>query len=82
MLDRAALQDRILITHDRNTMTEYFRRRIGSGDSSPGLLVVSQFAPFGPVVESLCLIWADENPAQWLDRIHRLPSLRVRVFAR
>ena len=33
LLDLAAQQDRILITHDRNTMTRFFMERVAEGKS-------------------------------------------------
>src|SRR5437762_1173087 len=38
LLEIAAEQGRILITHDRNTMPGYLRDRLAAGKSSPGLL--------------------------------------------
>jgi predicted nuclease of predicted toxin-antitoxin system len=34
LLDLAAQQDRILITHDRNTMTRFFMERVAAGKST------------------------------------------------
>jgi hypothetical protein len=53
VLEIAASQGRILITHDRRTMLYHFRNLLEEGKSSPGLFLVSQFAPLGPVVEAL-----------------------------
>ena len=38
VLEMAAAQERILITHDRQTMPEHFRERLAQGKSSPGVL--------------------------------------------
>ncbi len=37
LLELAAQQGRILATHDRQTMTRYFRERLDSRKSTPGL---------------------------------------------
>ena len=58
VLEHAARGGRILISHDRRTMIEHFRRRLQQGKSSPGVFLVSQFAPLGPVVEALVMVWA------------------------
>lgn len=59
LLELAAQQDRIPITHDRNTMTRHFRERLRDGKPSPGILVLShQPNLIGEIVEWLLLIWA------------------------
>lgn len=47
ILERAAVANRVLVSHDRRTMLDHFRNRIAAGKSSPGLLIVSQDAPIG-----------------------------------
>ena len=45
LLDLAALENRVLVSHDRRTMLNHFRNHLATGKSSPGLLVVAQEAP-------------------------------------
>jgi hypothetical protein len=80
VLDLAAREGRILVTHDRNTMPEHFRRRLAVGNGSPGVFLVSQFAPRGPVVEALIAVWSASEPSEWRDHIHHLPSLARHVW--
>jgi hypothetical protein len=82
VLDIAADQGRILVTHDRRTMPTFFRRRLEAGQTSPGLFLVSQFAPLGPVVEVLVMIWAASDEAEWQNQVRHLPSLSRHVFSR
>ena len=82
VLALAAQQGRILITHDRRTMLDHFRARLHRGESSPGVFVVSQFTPLGPVVDVLVTVWAASYPAEWQDQIRHLPSLSRHLFAR
>ena len=82
VLALAAQQGRILITHDRRTMLDHFRERLDRGESSPGVFVVSQSAPLGPVVDVLVTVWAASYPAEWQDQIRHLPSLSRHLFAR
>ena len=56
VLEIAAQQGRILITHDRRTMPGHFRDRLEAGGSSPGVFILSQFEPIGPVVEPLLTV--------------------------
>ena len=58
LLDRTALEGRVLISHDRRTMIVLFRAHLASGKSSPGLLIVSQGAAIGEVDKALVYIWA------------------------
>jgi hypothetical protein len=57
LLERAALANRVLVSHDRRTMINHFRDRLAAGKFSPGLLIVSQGAAIGPVVEAILVIW-------------------------
>jgi hypothetical protein len=82
VLDIAASQGRILITHDRQTMLGHFRRRLEDGKSSPGVFLVSQFAPLGPVVEALVMVWAASEAVEWRNKVHHLPSMSRHVFRR
>jgi Domain of unknown function (DUF5615) len=82
LLERAAVDNRVLLSHDRRTMLNHFRDRLALGKSSPGLLVVSQDAPIGPVVESLVVFWSVSDPAELRDQAYHLPSLIRHVFPR
>ena len=62
ILDRAASEGRILVTHDPRTMLAYFRTRLEAGRLSPGLFVVSQGASLGPVVSAIVLAWLASEP--------------------
>jgi hypothetical protein len=76
------MADRVLVSHDRRTMLNHFRDRLAVWKSSPGLLVVSQNAPIGPVVESLVVLWSVSDPAELRDQAYHLPSLMRHVFPR
>ena len=56
LLDRAAAEGRVLVSHDRRTMIGHFRAHLAAGKSAPGLLIVSQGAFIGDVVEALVRI--------------------------
>lgn len=58
VLALAAEQDRILVTHDRQTMPWHFAEFLMSGRSCPGVFLVSRHAPIGEVIDALVLIWA------------------------
>ena len=73
LLEFAAQQERILISHDRRTMTRYFRDRLAAGKSSPGLFIVPQRSAVGDVIESLVLVWTASQSAEWRDTVVYLP---------
>ena len=82
LLDRAAAGGRILVSHDVQTMLNHFRRHLVAGKSSPGLLVVSQGAAIGDVVDAIIVLWALAGPNDLCDQAYHLPSLAKHVFPR
>jgi len=74
ILKLAAVQGRIVVSHDENSMPAHFYDFLKSGNHSPGVLIVPQGAPVGPVIESLVLIWVASDATEWIDRIAWLPS--------
>lgn len=74
ILALAAEQDRILVTHDRQTMPHHFGAFLMTGRSSPGVFLVSQHAPIGEVVDALVLIWAASDAEEWKNRILNIPE--------
>ena len=73
LLEFAAQQERILISHDRRTMIRHFRDRLAVGESSPGLFIVPQRSAIGEVIESLVLVWTASQSAEWRDTVVYLP---------
>jgi hypothetical protein len=58
ILEWAAAERRVLLTHDVNTVTRYAWARIREGLSMPGVIAVPSAAPIGAVVEDLVLVLA------------------------
>jgi hypothetical protein len=73
LLALAAQQDRILVTHDRRTMTRHFRARLAAGKSNPGLFIVPQQSAIGFIIESLLLVWSASQAEEWRNRVEYLP---------
>lgn len=72
VLSIAARENRILVSHDRRTMPAHFAR-FRETQSSPGLILVSQNADIGTVIEDLLLIWAASTLEEWRDAIGFVP---------
>ena len=73
VLALAAEQDRILVSHDFQTMPRHFGDFLQARGSSPGVLLVPQYLPIGDAIEELVLIWAATDAEEWKDRILRIP---------
>jgi hypothetical protein len=74
VLALAAEQNRILVTHDRQTMPYHFGEFLVTRGSSPGVFLVSQYAPIADVIDELLLIWAASDADEWRDRIVNIPQ--------
>ena len=74
LIELAAEQDRILITHDRNTMPRHFYELLASGKSGPGLFIVpDRPSAVGETIESLLLVWAASQAEERWNRTVYLP---------
>ena len=82
LLDRAAAEGRVLVSHDRRTMIDHFRDHLAAGKSSPGLLIVSQGSAISDVVEAVLYVRALSDPAELLDQAYYLPSISRHYFTR
>ena len=82
VLSQACDANRVLVSHDRRTMLNHFRRRIADGRSSPGVLLIPQHAPISGVVEAMITLWSVAHPDDLRDQVYHLPSLFRHVFFR
>lgn len=58
VLEIAAREGRVLVSHDKRTMPVHFTERISLGRKSPGVLLALPSASVGEIVESILLIWS------------------------
>lgn len=72
VLDIAAKEGRILVSHDRRTMPFHFAEYITT-QTSAGVLIISQDLPIHEAIDSLILIWAASDAEEWINRILFLP---------
>jgi len=73
VLDFAAQHDRILVSHDINTMPVAAKARLESGVPMRGLLLVHQSRSVSDIADSLILIWSASESEEWNDVITFLP---------
>ena len=80
VLDLAADQGRILVSHDASTMPVHFVRFLNEGKRSPGVFLVPQDAVIRDVIDAIILVWSASSPADSATQIHHLPSLARHIF--
>jgi hypothetical protein len=73
VLEWAAREDRIVLTHDVNTMPAFAFDRILRNERMPGLFVVSQQAALASVIDDIILIAEWGVPGKWDGRVIYLP---------
>lgn len=74
VLEWAAGESRIVVSHDVNTMRAAAAWRIHQGLRMPGLILVHQSADYGQVIEALALAAYCSEPEEWEGKISYLPE--------
>jgi len=72
VLERAAEEGCILVTHDLQTMPRHFAAFITTQQSA-GLLLVPQSLPIAAAVDDLLLIWSTMEAEEWINLMWYLP---------
>ena len=73
VLEWAAKEGRVLLTHDVTTITRYAYERIEGGQSMPGVFEVSRSVPVGLAIEDILLLTECSLEGEWEGRIGYLP---------
>ena len=73
VLDWAAKNDRILLTHDRNTVPGFVNDRVVAGRPMPGVFLVSKSIPKGQAVEELLIAIECSGPEECKDLVRFFP---------
>jgi hypothetical protein len=72
----AANEDRVLVSHDVNTLPGHFSEFV-RGRSSPGLVLIPQQLPVGAAIESLLILCEVCGMHELENRICLIPSLLI-----
>lgn len=72
VLERAAQENRVIISHDRRTMPHHFAAFIAT-QTSAGVIIVPKNLSIRQVVEDLLLIWEASEAEEWVNQIDSLP---------
>ncbi len=73
MLEWAAQEGRVLLTHDVTTITYHAHERVRTGKRMPGVFEVSRKAPIGVAIEDILLIAECSLEGEWEGQVRYLP---------
>ena len=73
LLSWAAAENRILVSHDLQTMPRFAIARVRGGASMPGLILVPQDLRIGEAIEELTMIALCSGQTEWRDMIVYIP---------
>ena len=73
VLEWAAQEKRVVLTHDIETMIGFARARLEKGQAMSGLIMVRDTVPLGQVIEDLLLILEATDEDEWDNVIMFLP---------
>jgi hypothetical protein len=73
ILEFSERESALVVSHDVNTMPAAAYFRLTQGLSFPGLFLVRQTSPIGPIIESLLTIWAASELEEWRNLVVFLP---------
>jgi hypothetical protein len=73
VLEFAAQNSWLVVSHDVNTMTAEAFARIAVGETMSGLLLVHQRDPIGAIIDSLLTIWQASEAEEWVGVVCYLP---------
>jgi len=73
VLEYAAEQGYIVLSHDVNTLRGYFYDRIIAEQPAPGLFLVHKQTPIGEVIDALELIILASDESDWQGQVTYVP---------
>lgn len=73
VLEWAASEGRILLTHDVKTVPKYAYERVGAGLPMPGVFVVGDSVSVAQAIEDLLFLDDLSLEGEWEGRVFRLP---------
>ena len=73
MLERAAREVRVVLSHDVSTMRTFAYARVLQGLPMPGLFLVSQAVPIGRAIEALVLLAECSLEGEWEGKVRFVP---------
>ncbi len=73
VLEWAARERRVLLTHDALTITHYAYERVKRGQQMPGVFEVNRSVPMGRAIEDILLLVECSLDDEWEGQVRYLP---------
>ena len=73
ILEWAAQEGRVILTHDAATMAYYAYERVRASKSMPGVIEIADNLPLGTVIEDILFLAEYSNPGEWEGQVIYLP---------
>jgi predicted nuclease of predicted toxin-antitoxin system len=73
ILEWAAANDRVLLTHDRRTIPPFAYARVAAGQPMPGVFLVSDDMPIGQAIDEILLAVHCLTPVECKDVVKYFP---------
>jgi len=73
ILEWAAIEGRIVLTHDRDTMPNFAYDRVRAGQLMPGVFLVSDLMPLGQAIDEILLAIECLPPEECKDVVRFFP---------
>lgn len=73
VLEWAAQNGRLVLTHDVSTMTRYAYDRVRTGQPMPGIVEASRDVPIGKAIEDIVILAECSREGEWEGQIIYLP---------
>ncbi len=73
ILEWAASQGRVLLSHDVSTVPPAAHQRLDLGKPLPGVFIVSDRMPIGQAIDEILFLSMDVEPEEWKDQVLYLP---------
>lgn len=73
VLEWAAQENRVLLTHDVSTITDYAYQRVREGKPMPGVFEIGRGVSIGKAIEDILLLAEYSLEGEWEGQIRYLP---------
>jgi len=73
VLEWAASEGRVLLTHDRATLVGFAYERVSHGEPMSGVIAISARCPIGRAVDELLLLLECTSDDEWTRRVFFVP---------
>jgi hypothetical protein len=73
VLEWAAAEGRVLLTHDVSTITQHAYERSSAGLPMPGVFQVAREVPIGVAIEDILLLAEYSHDGEWAGQVRYLP---------